>query len=104
MPILDFEVFTIVKFHILVFCIMAQCSIEMVTRVSEEHMLPSPGSNAESRILHNKDLRDLCTSPSITLRWAGYVDRIGKARNACRILMRKNYGKHSSDTKNETGE
>jgi hypothetical protein len=58
-------------------------------------LLPSSGSNVESRILHNEDLRVMYMSPSsITLRSTGYVDRIEKSRNAGIILMRENYRKH----------
>jgi hypothetical protein len=45
-------------------------------------------------------LHDLYSSPSIIrmiksrrMRWAGYVARMGKRRNACRILVRKPEGK-----------
>lgn len=58
-------------------------------------MLPHPGSNVKSRILHNEDLRDMYLSPlSITLRSAGHVDLTEKTRNAGRTLMRGNYRKH----------
>jgi hypothetical protein len=44
------------------------------------------------RKLHNEELRDLYSSPSITriikswMRWAGHVTRMGKKRNAYRLL------------------
>jgi hypothetical protein len=52
------------------------------------------------RKLHNEELHNLYSSPSITttiklnkMRWAGYVTRIGEKRNARRILLRKSEGK-----------
>jgi hypothetical protein len=48
----------------------------------------------EWRKLHNKELRDLYSSPSIIriiksrrMRWAGYVARMGEKRNAYRLLV-----------------
>jgi hypothetical protein len=48
------------------------------------------------RKLHNQELRDLYSSPSIIriiksrwMRWAGHVARIGRKRNAYRILVGK---------------
>jgi hypothetical protein len=48
----------------------------------------------EWRKLHNKDLHDLYSSPSIIriiksrrMRWAGHVARIGEKRNAYRLLV-----------------
>jgi hypothetical protein len=50
----------------------------------------------EWRKLHNKELRDLYSSPSIVriiksrrLRWAGHVARMGEKRNAYRLLVGK---------------
>jgi len=50
-------------------------------------------------ILH-KELRDLYRSPTVVsimkykgLRWAGHVARVGKTRNAYRILVWKALGK-----------
>jgi hypothetical protein len=50
----------------------------------------------EWRKLHNKELRDLYSSPSIIriiksrrMRWAGHVARKGEKRNACRLLVGK---------------
>jgi hypothetical protein len=50
--------------------------------------------------LHNEDLRDLYSSPSIIriiksrrMRWAGHVARTGEKRNAYRLLMGKPEGK-----------
>jgi hypothetical protein len=48
----------------------------------------------EWRKLHNKELRDLYSSPSISriiksrrMRWAGHVARMGEKRNAYRLLV-----------------
>jgi hypothetical protein len=48
------------------------------------------------RKLHNKELRDLYSSPSIIrilksrkMRWAGHVARMGENRNAYRLLVGK---------------
>jgi hypothetical protein len=50
--------------------------------------------------LHNEELRDLYSSPSIIRiiksrrrRWAGHVARIGEKRNTCRLLVQKPEGK-----------
>jgi hypothetical protein len=50
--------------------------------------------------LHNEELRDLCSSPSIirtmearTMRWAGHVARMGEKRNVYRLLVGKPEGK-----------
>jgi hypothetical protein len=50
--------------------------------------------------LHNKELRDLYSSPSIIriiksrrMRWAGHVARMGEKRNANRLLVGKPVGK-----------
>jgi hypothetical protein len=47
----------------------------------------------EWRKLHNEELRDLYSSPSIIrimksrrMRWAGHVTRMGEKRNAYRLL------------------
>jgi hypothetical protein len=52
------------------------------------------------RKLHNEELRDLYSSPSITriiksrrMRWAGHVARRGEKRNAYRLLVGKPEGK-----------
>jgi hypothetical protein len=54
----------------------------------------------EWRRLHNEVLRDLYSSPSIIriiksrgMRWAGQVARIGKERNAYRLLVGRPEGK-----------
>jgi hypothetical protein len=46
--------------------------------------------------LHNEELHDLYSSPSIIrimksrrMRWAGHVARMGEERNACRLLVEK---------------
>jgi hypothetical protein len=48
------------------------------------------------RKLHNEELRDLYSLPSIIriiklrrMRWAGHVARMGKKRNAYRLLVEK---------------
>jgi hypothetical protein len=50
--------------------------------------------------LHNEELRDLYSSPSIIrimklrkMRWAGHVARMGEKRNAYRLLVGKAEGK-----------
>jgi hypothetical protein len=50
----------------------------------------------EWRKQHNEELRDLYSSPSIIriimsrrMRWAGHVARMGKKRNAYRLLVGK---------------
>jgi hypothetical protein len=52
------------------------------------------------RKLHNEELRDLYSSPSLIriiksrrMRWAGHVARMGEKRNAYRLLVRKPEGK-----------
>jgi hypothetical protein len=52
------------------------------------------------RKLHNEELRDLYTSQSLIriiksrrMRWAGHVARMGKERNAYRLLAGKPEGK-----------
>jgi hypothetical protein len=54
----------------------------------------------EWRKLHNKELRDLYSSPSIIriikswgMRWAGHVARMGEKRNAYRLSVGKPGGK-----------
>jgi hypothetical protein len=54
----------------------------------------------EWRKLHNEELRDLYSSPSLIrmiksrrMRWAGHVARMGEKRNAYRLLSRKPEGK-----------
>jgi hypothetical protein len=53
----------------------------------------------EWRKLHNEELRDLYSSPSIIriiksrrMRWADHVARIGEMRNAYRLLVGKPEG------------
>jgi hypothetical protein len=55
------------------------------------------------RKLHNEELHNLYCSPSIIriikksrMRWAGHVARMGKRRNAYRILMGNPEGKSGS--------
>jgi hypothetical protein len=52
------------------------------------------------RTLHNEELHDLYSSPSIIkimksrkIRWAGHVARMGVKRNVYRLLVRKPEGK-----------
>jgi hypothetical protein len=54
----------------------------------------------EWRKLHNEELRDLYSSPSIIriiksrkMRWAGHVARMGEKRNPYRLLVGKPEGK-----------
>jgi hypothetical protein len=54
----------------------------------------------EWRKLHNEELHDLYSSPSIIrliksrrMRWAGHVARMGEKRNAYRLLVGKQEGK-----------
>jgi hypothetical protein len=54
----------------------------------------------EWRKLHNKELHDLYSSPSIIriikslrMRWAGHVARMGEKRNAYRLLVGMPEGK-----------
>jgi hypothetical protein len=54
----------------------------------------------EWRKLHNKELLDLYSSPSIIrifksrrMRWAGHVARMGEKRNAYKLLVGKPEGK-----------
>jgi hypothetical protein len=53
------------------------------------------------RKLHNEELHNLYSSPSIIrmiksrrMRWAGHVTRMGEKRNAYRILVGKPLGKN----------
>jgi hypothetical protein len=52
------------------------------------------------RKLHNEELRDLYSSPSIIkiiksrrMRWAGHIARMGEKRHAYRLLVGKPEGK-----------
>jgi hypothetical protein len=52
------------------------------------------------RKLHNEELHDLYSSPSITriiksrrMRWAGHVARMGEKKNVYRLLVGKSEGK-----------
>jgi hypothetical protein len=54
----------------------------------------------EWRKLHNEELHDLYSSPSIIriiesrrMKWAGHVTRMGEKRNAYRLLAGKPEGK-----------
>jgi hypothetical protein len=52
--------------------------------------------------LHNEELRDLYSSPSIIriiksrMRWAGHVAQMGEKRNAYRLLVGKARGKETT--------
>jgi hypothetical protein len=55
----------------------------------------------EWRKLHNKELRDLYSLPSITtiiklrrIRWPDHVARMGEKRNVVRLLVGKSEGDH----------
>jgi hypothetical protein len=55
----------------------------------------------EWRKLHNKELHDLYSSPSIIriiksrrMRWEGHVARMGEKRNAYRLLVGKRERDH----------
>jgi hypothetical protein len=57
-------------------------------------------ATGERRKLHNEELRDLYSSPSIIriiksrrMRWAGHVAQMGEKRNAYRLLVGKPEGK-----------
>jgi hypothetical protein len=50
------------------------------------------------RKLHNEELHNLYSSPSIIriiklMRWTGHVARMGEKRNVYRVLVRKSEGK-----------
>jgi hypothetical protein len=54
----------------------------------------------EWRKLHNEELHDLYSSPSIIriikarrMRWAGHVARMGEKKNAYRLLVGKREGR-----------
>jgi hypothetical protein len=54
----------------------------------------------EWRKLHNEELRDLYSLPSVIriikarrMRWAGHVVRMGEKRDTCRLLVGKSEGK-----------
>jgi hypothetical protein len=60
----------------------------------------------EWRKLHNEDLHDLYSSPSIIrimkvrrMRWAGHEARMGERRNAFRLLLGKPGGRRPRKTK-----
>jgi hypothetical protein len=60
----------------------------------------------EWRKLHNKELHDLYSSPSIIriiksrrMRWVGHVVRMGEKRNAYRLLVGKPEGRRPRKTK-----
>jgi hypothetical protein len=54
----------------------------------------------EWRKLHNEELHDVYSSPTIVrviksrrMRWAGHVARMGEGRGVCRVLVGKSEGK-----------
>jgi hypothetical protein len=73
-------------------------------RASENRVLRIFGPKRDEvtgrwRKLHNKELHDLYSSPSIIriiksrrMRWAGHVARMGEKRNVCRLLVGKTEG------------
>jgi hypothetical protein len=89
--------------------VMYECETSSLT-LREEHRLmvfenrvlmrifgPERGEvTGEWRKLHNEELRDLYSSPSIIrilklkrMRWAGHVALMGEKRNTYRLLVRK---------------
>jgi hypothetical protein len=57
------------------------------------------------RKVHNKELHDLYSSPSIVkiiksrrMRWAGHIAQMGEKRNICRLLEGKPEGKRPPGT------
>jgi hypothetical protein len=68
--------------------------------VFENRVLRRDEVTGEWRKLHNKELRDLYSSPSLirimrsrSMRWAGHIARMGKKMNAYTLLVRKPEGK-----------
>jgi hypothetical protein len=62
----------------------------------------------EWRKLHNKELHNLYSSPSIIriinsrkMRWAGHVARMGEKKNVYRLLVGKPEGKRKGKRKTE---
>jgi hypothetical protein len=58
------------------------------------------GATGGWRKLHNEELHNLYSSPSIIkiiksrrMRWVGHVARMGEKRNVCRLLVGKPEGK-----------
>jgi hypothetical protein len=75
---------------------MNYLSVNNILRVFENRVLGRDEATGEWRELHNEELRDLYSSPSITriiklrrMRWAGHVARIGEKRNTYRLLVGK---------------
>jgi hypothetical protein len=68
--------------------------------ISEGSYTPRDEETGGWRKLHNEELHNLFSSPSIIrmiksrrMRWAGHVARMGEKRNAYRILVGKPEGK-----------
>jgi hypothetical protein len=64
----------------------------------------------EWRKLHNEELHDLYTSPSIIriikprrMRWAGHVTRLGEKRRAYSLLVGKTEGKRQLGRSRQVG-
>jgi hypothetical protein len=103
----------IYKTRILPVVLLYGCETRSLT-LREEHRLrvfenrvlrkifgPKKGEvTVEWRKLHNEELRDLYSSPSIIkiiksrrMRWAGHVSRMGEKRGAYRLLVKNPEGK-----------
>jgi uncharacterized membrane protein len=86
-----------------------QTSPEHRVRVFEKRVLrrifgpKTDEATGDWRKLHNEGLHNLYSSPNIIrmidsrrMRWTGHVARMGKKRNAYRILMGKPEGKYTT--------